>query len=157
MRCTLHFSYLLLIFFPPPFFFLRLHLHPLNVFNHRVDYSDTGNGGVSAKKKKQTTTTTNNNNKKQKTNKQTNKTKKTAAYRWSLRTPDVKTSRDMAPATASVSESFQSGMARGRNECLRLFLRAEIHGYTGCKRTGFVKPDSVKLARGHLLHDEAGP
>ena len=36
-------------------------------------------------------------------------------------------------------------------------LRAEIHGYTGCKRTGFVKPDSVKLAMGHLLHGEAGP
>ena len=36
-------------------------------------------------------------------------------------------------------------------------LRPKIHGYTGCKRTGFVKPDSVKLANGHLLHDEAGP
>ena len=36
-------------------------------------------------------------------------------------------------------------------------VRAEIHGYNGCKRTGFVKPDSVKLAKGHLLHDEAGP
>ena len=31
------------------------------------------------------------------------------------------------------------------------------HGYTGCKRTGFVKPDSLKLANGHVLHDEAGP
>ena len=38
---------------------------------------------------------------------------------WSLRAPDVKTSRDMAPATASVSESFQSGMVRGRNEYLQ--------------------------------------
>ena len=36
-------------------------------------------------------------------------------------------------------------------------LRPKIHGYTGCKRTGCVKPDSVKLAKGHLLHDEAGP
>ena len=26
-------------------------------------------------------------------------------------------------------------------------LRPKIHGFTGCKRTGFVKPDSVKLAR----------
>ena len=32
-----------------------------------------------------------------------------------------------------------------------------IHGYTACKRTGFVKPDSVKLAKGHLLHGEAAP
>ena len=38
-----------------------------------------------------------------------------------------------------------------------VFLRPKIQGYTGCKRTGFVKPDSVKLAKGHLLHDEAGP
>ena len=30
-----------------------------------------------------------------------------------------------------------------------------MHGYTACKHTGFVKPDSVKLAKGHLLHDEA--
>ena len=36
-------------------------------------------------------------------------------------------------------------------------VRPKIHGYTGCKRTGFVKPDCVKLAKGHLLHDEAGP
>ena len=36
-------------------------------------------------------------------------------------------------------------------------LRPKIHGYTRCKRTGFVKPDSVKLAKGHLLQDEAGP
>ena len=36
-------------------------------------------------------------------------------------------------------------------------VRPKIHGYTGCKRTGFVKPGSVKLAKGHLLHNEAGP
>ena len=43
-------------------------------------------------------------------------------------------------------------------ECLgRRDVKPEIHGYTGCKRTGFVKPDSMKLAKGHLLHDEAGP
>ena len=46
--------------------------------------------------------------KKKQTNKQTNKN---SAYLWSL--------RDVAPATASVSESFQSGMVRGRNEYLR--------------------------------------
>ena len=45
--------------------------------------------------------------------------KNPAAYWWSLRTLDVKTSRDMAPATASVSKSFQSGMVHGRNECLQ--------------------------------------
>ena len=39
----------------------------------------------------------------------------------------------------------------------KLALRPKIHGYTACKRTGFVKPDSVKLAMGHLLHDEAAP
>ena len=76
-----------------------LHLHPLSVLNHRVDYSDTGNGGLMQK------TTTNK--------------QKNAAYRWSLRTPDMKTSRDVAPATAAGSESFQSRMVRGRNECLR--------------------------------------
>ena len=37
------------------------------------------------------------------------------------------------------------------------WLFDEIHGYTGCKRMGFVKSHSVKLAKGHLLHDEAGP
>ena len=36
-------------------------------------------------------------------------------------------------------------------------LRPKIHGYTGCKRTGFMKPDSMKLANGHPLHNEAGP
>ena len=36
-------------------------------------------------------------------------------------------------------------------------LRPKIHGYTMCKRTGFVKPYSMKLAMGHLLHDEARP
>ena len=36
-------------------------------------------------------------------------------------------------------------------------LRPKIHGYTGCKRTGFVKRDSVKLAMGHLLNSEAAP
>ena len=71
-------------------------LHLLSVLNHHIDCSDTGNGGL-AGGKKQTT----------------------AAYRWSPRTPDVKTSRDAAPATASGSESFQSGMVLGRNECLR--------------------------------------
>ena len=34
-------------------------------------------------------------------------------------------------------------------------IRPKIHRYTECKRTGFVKPDSVKLAMGHLLHGEA--
>ena len=29
-------------------------------------------------------------------------------------------------------------------------LRPKIHEYTGYKRTGFVKPDSVKLAMGNL-------
>ena len=49
-------------------------------------------------------------------------------------------------------------LVTARNELrLRVFVRPKIHGYTGCKRTGFVKPDSVKLAKGHLLHDEAGP
>ena len=37
------------------------------------------------------------------------------------------------------------------------FIRPKIHGYTGCKRMGFMKPDSVKLAMGHLLHSEAAP
>ena len=78
---------------------LHLHLHLLSVLNHPVDYSDNGNGGLAQKKKK--------------------KKKKNAAYRWSLRTPDVRSSRDVAPATASGSESFQSGMVHGRNECLR--------------------------------------
>ena len=36
-------------------------------------------------------------------------------------------------------------------------IRPKIHGYTVCKRTGFVKPDSVKFAMGHLLHGEAAP
>ena len=36
-------------------------------------------------------------------------------------------------------------------------LRPKIHGYAGCKRTWFVKPDRVKLEKSHLLHDEAGP
>ena len=36
-------------------------------------------------------------------------------------------------------------------------LWPKIHGYTRCKRTGVVKPDSVKLAMGHLLHGEAAP
>ena len=36
-------------------------------------------------------------------------------------------------------------------------LRPKIHGYTGCKRMGFVRPDSMKLAMGHLLHSEAAP
>ena len=36
-------------------------------------------------------------------------------------------------------------------------LRPKIHGYTGYKRTGFVKPGSMKLAMGHLLHGEAAP
>ena len=36
-------------------------------------------------------------------------------------------------------------------------LRPKIHGYTACKRTEFVKPDSVKFAMGHLLHGEAAP
>ena len=39
----------------------------------------------------------------------------------------------------------------------RCGAHVEIHGYTGCKSTGFVKPDSMKLAKDHLLHDEAGP
>ena len=34
-------------------------------------------------------------------------------------------------------------------------LGPQYQGYTACKRTGFMKPDSVKLAKGHLLHDEA--
>ena len=38
-----------------------------------------------------------------------------------------------------------------------VYVRPKIHGYTGCKHTGFVKPDSVKLAMGHLLHSEAAP
>ena len=38
-----------------------------------------------------------------------------------------------------------------------VMVRPKIHGYTGCKRTGFVKPGSVKLAMGHLLHGEAAP
>ena len=33
-----------------------LHLHPLSVLNHWVDYSDTGNGGLAQKKTKQTKT-----------------------------------------------------------------------------------------------------
>ena len=37
------------------------------------------------------------------------------------------------------------------------WLTPQIHEYTGCKRTGFVKPGSVKLAMGHLLHSEAAP
>ena len=41
--------------------------------------------------------------------------------------------------------------------CCCWLLRPKIHEYTGYKRTGFVKPDSVKLAMGHLLHDEAAP
>ena len=36
-------------------------------------------------------------------------------------------------------------------------LRPKIHGYTACKRTGFVKPDSIKLAMGHLRHGEVAP
>ena len=36
-------------------------------------------------------------------------------------------------------------------------LRPKIHGYTGCKRTRFVKPDSIKLAMGHLLHGKSAP
>ena len=36
-------------------------------------------------------------------------------------------------------------------------VRPKILGYSGCKRTGFVKPGSMKLAMGHLLHGEAAP
>ena len=61
----------------------------LSVLNHRVDYSDTGNGGLAQK------TTT-----KQQKTKQNKTKKKNVVYRWSLRTPDLKTSRDVAPATA---------------------------------------------------------
>ena len=44
------------------------------------------------------------------------------------------------------------------SDCLTgLVVRARIHGYTGYKRTGFVKPGSVKLAMGYLLHSEAAP
>ena len=39
----------------------------------------------------------------------------------------------------------------------QFLLRPKIHRYTGCKRTGFVKPSSVKLAMGHLLHSEVAP
>ena len=49
----------------------------------------------------------------------------------------------------------QGGKEREHN--LTKKLRPKIHGFTGCKRTGFVKPDSVKLAMGHLLHGEAAP
>ena len=34
---------------------LHLHLHPLSVLNHRVDYSDTGNGRLAQKQKKKQT------------------------------------------------------------------------------------------------------
>ena len=39
----------------------------------------------------------------------------------------------------------------------KVFLQPKIHGYTRCEHMGFVKPDSVKLAMGHLLHGEAAP
>ena len=47
--------------------------------------------------------------------------------------------------------------ACGCRPLISLFLRPKIHGYTGCKRTGCVKPGSVKLAMGHLLHGETAP
>ena len=60
--------------------------------------------------------------------------------------------RDVAYQTATPPLSWEVQCCHRQH-----VLRAEIHGYTGCKRMGFVKPDSVKLAKGHLLHDEAGP
>ena len=36
-------------------------------------------------------------------------------------------------------------------------ILSQLHGYTGYKRTGCVKPGSVKLAMGHLLHSETAP
>ena len=38
-----------------------------------------------------------------------------------------------------------------------LLVRPKIHSYTGCKRTGCIKPGSKKLAMGHLPHSEAAP
>ena len=76
-----------------------------------------GGGGGKKKKPKQNKTKRNQKQKqKKKQQKKNNTHTKTTAYWGSLRAPDVKTSRDVAPATASASESFQSGMVRGRNE-----------------------------------------
>ena len=50
---------------------------------------------------------------------------------------------------------MKSGATRG------VMVWPKIHGQTGYKRTGvrlnFVKPGSVKLAMGNLLHGEAAP
>ena len=51
---------------------------------------------------------------------------------------------------------FTVPIAAWRSQCDRASAaRPKIHGYTGCKRTGCVKPGNVKLAMGHLLHGQA--
>ena len=79
-----------------------------------------------------------------------------AQWQW----PVTGWATEQVPLTTSLSvwQRVQlTGPVPGCTVHVSKTLRPKIHGYTACKRTRFVEPDSVKLAMGHLLHGEAAP